>query len=393
MNRKSIILIRVLAIVVLLAGLSAPFAQAAGPRDGEEDSKALPGWRQVNVSGFGDPGNLGVTTLEKFKGYLYAGASNWNTGGSVWRSKDGLSWEIVSEPGFGEVYTNTNPAVIDMIKYKDRLYVGVGWPGTGVTGVGQIWRTFDGTTWEQVEGSGFGDPNNNSITNFIMFGNMLYGSAGNEVTGVQIWRSPTGDPASWTNVVSDGFGYPANRQVTGFIKFKGLLYAAIESNILFGPAQVWRSSDGLHWSPVTVDGFGDLDNYSTGGFAIFKNYLYLGTRNDVTGAQLWRSKDGLSWTKVIGDGFGDITNNKIESLFTYKAKLYTVTQNFVTGAEVWRTSNGKTWLQVNLDGFGDSNNNATLWSNATAVYKSRLFIGTWNAVDGGEIWEMLSGKK
>jgi hypothetical protein len=143
---------------------------------------------------------------------------------------------------------------------------------------------------------------------------------------------------------------------------------------------------------VTVDGFGDLDNYSTGGFAIFKNCLYLGTRNDVTGAQLWRSKNGLSWTKVIGDGFGDITNNKIESLFTYKARLYTVTQNFVTGTEVWRTSNGKTWLQVNPDGFGDSNNTATLWTNATAIYDSHLFIGTWNAVDGGEIWEMLSGK-
>jgi len=378
MNRKLIIMIKVLMIAILLASISTPLAQAAGPDGGDgEESKPLPSWRQVNTSGFGDPENIGIV-LEGFKGYLYAGTSNWNIGGSVWRSADGFTWD--------SVFTTTIPAVIDMIKFKNPLYVGVGLGG----GPPQVWRTPDGTTWEQVVGDGFGDPTNVGITAFIMYKNMLYAATSNN-NGVQIWRSPTGDLSSWTNVVTDGFGYTTNIGVTGFVKFKGALYAAIRSEAGVGPAQVWRSTDGLNWTEVTTDGFGDANNFGTGGFAAFKNYLYLGTDNN-NGGQLWRSKKGLTWTKVGGDGFGDLNNITFGSLILYKASLYTVTSNHVTGMEVWRTKNANNWQQVNTDGFGDSNNKYPLWSVGTTIYKARLFIGAWNDVDGGEIWEMLPGK-
>jgi hypothetical protein len=47
------------------------------------------------------------------------------------------------------------------------------------------------------------------------------------------------------------------------------------------------------------------------------------------------------------------------------------------------------WSQINLDGYGDSNNYATLWSNATAIFNNHLYIGNWNVITGGEIWEFI----
>lgn len=390
MNRKSLFSLSAFTIIGLVASVGMAFAQVSRPYVPNWSnyrvqglSSAASGWTQVNIDGFGEPTNTGITTLEVFNGQLYAGASNWDNGGRVWRTDDGTSWTPVSEIGFGSAYTNTNPAIIDMIEFDSQLYAGIGWDGVP----GQIWRSPDGTNWDQVEANGFGDANH-SISTFTVFTDTLYAATGNN-SGLQIWRSSTGDSLSWTNVVTGGFGYSTNRQVTGFREFNNALYAAIESNLVLASAQVWRTTDGITWTPVITDGFGDLNNYSTGGFASFDGYLYLGTRNDVTGAQLWRSNDGATWIQVIGDGLGDSGNVKIESLFVFEGHLYAVTYNEVTGMEVWRSSDGTTWRQANADGFGDSNNYSTLWSNATVAFNNRLFIGTWNDATGGEVWMML----
>jgi len=390
MNPKSSFALATLTLLILGAGLSLavapvprPSVVAWGNDRVQKLASAALGWAQVNDDGFGDPKTIGVTTLEVFNGQLYAGASNWDRGGRVWRTADGTTWTPISEFGFGSAYTNTNPALIDMIEFDSQLYVGLGWDGIG----GQIWRSSDGVNWEQVEGNGFGDANSDSITAFAVFSNSLYAATGND-NGLQIWRSTTGDSLSWTNVVTGGFGDAINRQATGFMEFNNALYTATETHP-GASTQVWRTTDGLTWTSVITDGFGDLNNYSTGGFGSFNGYLYLGTRNEVTGAQLWRSADGTSWNQVLGNGFGDSNNIKIESLWVFEGQLYAVTYNELTGMEVWRSSDGTTWYQVNVDGFSNSDNYATLWSNATIAFNNRLFIGTWNTVSGGELWMML----
>ena len=342
-------------------------------------------WSQVNLSGFGDPGTRGVTALAEFNGALYAGASNWNEGGSIWRWGSGSFWTPVSGPGFG--YGNLNPAVVDLFVYNEHLYAGVGWDGAA----GKILRSVDGENWEVVLVDGFGNAANNSITAFAEYAGYLYAAAGND-SGLQVWRSLTGEETTWEPVVEDGFGYSTNRNVTGFIEFNGALYAAVESATVDGiPAysmQVWRTFDGTDWESVTEDGFGDAGNTSAGGFAVFNNQLYLGTRNDAFGAQLWSSEDGTSWSVVITDGFGDSNNIKIESLLVMDGCLYAATYNYATGTEVFRSEDGETWIQLNEDGFRDSGNFATLWNHATIVYQGALMIATWNDSNGGEVWRM-----
>jgi hypothetical protein len=338
------------------------------------------GWQQINDSGFGDLQNVSVTALEVFRGQLFAGASNWDTGGQVWRLGGDGQWSEVNENGFGS--GSANPAIIDLAVFQGQLYAGTGWNNEAP---GQIWRSPDGTNWQPVTTNGFGNDENIAITNFVVYKGMLYAGTGSINGSAQIWRSLTGNSGSWTQVASDGFAFTGN--VTGFAVYKGVLYAAIEPPSGVGaPVQVWRSINGSDWTTVTADGFGDPNNTSTGGFAVFGSYLYLGTKNESTGGQIWRTLDGIHWDKVVGDGFGDINNVKVESLLAYDDLLYAVTFNLPMGLQIWRSADGINWEQVVTNGFGDSNNFSTLWNSATAEYQGQILIGTWNYAEGGELW-------
>lgn len=341
----------------------------------------VPGWRQTNINGFGKWQN-GVWTLEVFQDQLYAGAGNWDEGATVWRTGDGTTWNQVSEYGFSATYTNTNPTVVDMIVFNNQLYAGVGWGGSP----GQVWRSSNGTSWGQVVPDGFGNSDNFVVAPFGIFNNVLYSATGND-NGVEIWRSATGNSGTWSNVASAGNGNTNNRHPTGFIQFGSDFYLAVENPT--DGMEVWKTSDGATWARVLQGGFGDPDNSESGGFAILGNYLYLGTRNDTTGAQLWRTSNGANWDAVVSDGFGDLNNYKIQMLFVYEGELYAGTDNSETGLEVWKSPNGAAWVQINPDGFGNSNSNSTLWSVGTTVFKNMLIISANNSANGGQVWMML----
>ena len=353
----------------------------------EKFAPGVPDWQQVNLNGFGDKNNNSVQSLEVFNGKIYAGASNFTAGATIWRSSNGNTWTPVTDPGFGSSYADTNAVVFDMVEFNGYLYAGTGkWWDDGVPG--QIWRSSDGTNWELVEGNGFGNGNNVGIVNFAVFNNTLYASTFNTNDGLEIWRSATGNGGDWQSVTTAGFGGGADHpDATSLTLFNGYLYAAVEGSSS-AAAEMWRTNDGISWNQVNVDGFGNMDNRQTGGLAIFGGYLYVGTRNEVTGAHLYRSSNGTTWTEVISDGFGSSDNLKIESLYTFGGYLYAGTDNNATGVETWRTVDGTTWSQANPSGFGDSNNTGTLWSSATTVFNNNLYIGTANDANGGEIWSI-----
>lgn len=347
-------------------------------------SPGVPGWRQANINGFGGRYSGDVLSLEVFDSQLYATSGNWWIGAQVWRMETNGDWTAVTEPGFGSVYTTTNPAIPDMAVFDGQLYAGTAWWG----GVGaQIWRSADGETWTQIEAGGFGDVDNFALTPFGIFDGMLYVGTHNIVDGMQIWRSATGDSDDWTQVATAGNGDVDNFIATSFIEFQDALYAVVE-NITDG-AEIWRTEQGLDWTRVITGGFGDSDNIHTGGFAIFAGELYVGTYNDVTGGQIFRTADGTIWEAVIEDGFGDVNNYAIEMVFSYGGNLYAGTINEITGIEIWQSSDGEDWTQVNPDGFGDVYTTGTLWSSAVTSYHGSLYLGTMNGCNGGEVWQML----
>jgi hypothetical protein len=344
------------------------------------------GAQPIVWDGFGNPVNSPIEALEVFKGKLYAEATNYEEGATLWRSDNGESWTQVTEPGFDSAYGANNPIVFDMFVFQNQLYAGTGnW--TNTTTAGQIWRSSNGTTWSLVAADGLDDPNNTGFTTFASFNGMIYAAALNGSAGAEIWRSSTGGNGDWQQVVADGFGGgPAYFIITSLTTFNDQLYATVEATLGNG-AQVWRSANGTSWTQVSEDGFGDIDNYQTGASAVFRGQLYVTTRNDVTGAQLWRTINGTTWQQVVGDGFGDVNNLKIESLVVYNGALYAAANNPVSGVELWRSSDGVHWTQVNADGFGDSGIFVSLWSNGTTVFQGNLLIGS-NGPFGGVIWQL-----
>lgn len=363
---------RLLGVLVLLLVLGANSAFAAAPD--------VPGWEQVNTSGFGDPQAVEVTALAVFNGYLYAGIANPTAGARIFRSSDGTSWTPVSQAGFG-IGTDTRPlAIMDLTVFKGGLYASTG----RNENAGQIWRSWDGTTWTPMVIAGFSNPDTVDITVLAEFNGDLYAGATNRVTGAQVWRSGSGDNNTWTRVAPAVPGTDA-ATITGMAVYGGALYAAVESN---GPAQIWRTEGG-DWTTVMSDGFGNNRATLTGGMVEFAGYLYVGAGNPSEGALLWRTVNGANWTEVIPAGFGDPNNETVESVFVFQNQLYVTVKNNLAGMKIWRSNDGTHWEPANQGGFGDSNNSSSNRSNAGAVFLSRVYIGTANGVDGGEVWRML----
>jgi len=362
----------------------------------------VPGWVQSNINGFGDQQNLAVTALASFGGWLYAGT--WNSGGNgaqLWRADS--SWAAVTTDGFGDP---TNYRINHLVEFQGHLYAGTAnWDSTIQNTLGgQIWRSSDGLNWTTVISQGFGDPTNGDIFRLAVFSDTLYASTWSWTSthGTEIWRSTTGDAGSWEQV-SDGFGDVRNRTVLSFEVFNGCLYAGTynldPTTYISTGGEVWRSATGNagDWVQVNADGFGNPDNRYVRSFAAFKSYLYAGTSNPTSGGQMWRCSaasgcdENSDWQQVISNGFGNTNNTSIDSLIVFDNMLYAMTYNGITGAEVWcsKTGDPGDWEQVGFAGFGDSNNYFSYWDGAMAVSSNRLYIGTYNPANGGEVWRKL----
>jgi hypothetical protein len=370
-------------------------------------------WTQVNA----EPNRpmSPVTALAEFKGSLYAATTQTDVTlplSSVYRQTGDSHWVKVSPDAFGNPLNNQ--AIWNMVVFKGKLYVGTGWGFNWQTNdssayVSQIWRTSNGTTWEAVDTTGFGNPNNYLADKFTVYQGNIYAAidqqdvntAGGGIVpslGVQLYRSASGNPGTWTKVTTifdnPKYGY---QDSTGFISYKGMLYWALE-----GPAELWRSTNGTDWTPVTQDAFGNPipQRTGSGGLAIYKGQLYWGLNTKTNKGEIWRSDDGLHWTNVMQGGFGNPNNLKVEALIPYEDNLYAVVDNFKDGISVWKSADSTHWQQVSPYGFNgvctlDPNRNGncnmvTLNGSATVIFEDRLYVGVWNPV-GGQIWRMNSG--
>ncbi len=349
----------------------------------------VPGWQQANINGFGDRQNQGVPSLASFDGQLYAGTFNATTGAQVWRKNGAGGWTAVITDGFGSV---PNRGVFDLASFDGQLYAGTWNWDDDIDGThgGEVWRSDDGMSWEQVVDAGFGVPSNGAVFRIGAFRDQLYAGTVSFINtdGGEIWRSATGDPDTWERVVENGLGDPSNSAVRTFEVFSDTLFAGI-SNYEEGGG-VWRSSDGLTWTTVMTGGFGSAERTSVPALADFQDHLYASTAGGA-GAQVWRCHicDGDDWEKVVADGFGNPNNRWASALEVFNGRLYFAVGTNASGLEVWRTADGMDWEQMISGGFGDSNNAYTGWDNAVTVFDRSLHIGTWNFGNGGEVWQRL----
>ncbi len=352
-------------------------------------AQGLPGWRQVNINGFGKRENWAVWSLGSFKNQLYASTGNHHTGAEVYRyDAHANAWEQVVENGFGD---DVNRAVNWFTEFKGKFYASTWNGGDG----GQIWRsaTGDAGSWQKVVDKGFNDEANNEIMAMAVFKDYLYAGTWVYDTnhhGAEIWRSPTGDNGSWSWVFKDAIS--GNNHNSAFLSmqvFNDALYATTQNEEDGG--EIWRTTDGVNWSKAALSGFGNSDNIRIVSLAVFGGYLYAGTWNSETGAQIWRTNDGSHWTKIVSDGFGKATNKQIASLVAYDNQIVAVVGNWDTGPEVWESNTGDAgdWLRIANTGFGGGKAAAVNWDNVTAVVDDQLYVATFasRGFGGGRVWQ------
>ncbi|MFH1149122.1 MAG: hypothetical protein V1748_01475 [Actinomycetota bacterium] len=342
-------------------------------------------YNQVNDNGFAYNNLEAAGPLVEYAGDLYAGSQN-DTRGCRVSVFDGTAWSQSNSDGFGAPAPNpVNKVTTSMAVARptgaDRLYAGTfnQWGGCQV-------YDFDGATWNQVDGGVFG-ANNVAATsmaacNFSGTDYLFVGTA-NNTGGAEVWRF---DGALWAQVDPNTAPWINNIDASSMAVYNGLLYVGTQNNAT--GCEVW-SYDGTNWVQVQAGGLGDSNNTRIPSMVEGGGFLHLGSMNASTGCQVWRF-DGVGWTKTNAtDGFGD--NNQIaSSLAFFNGGLYVASGNNTNGAKVWRSGliGGPPytdWAQVNTNGFGSPNNTLAV---SLASYGSRLYAGTWNFVNGCEIWRV-----
>ena len=180
-------------------------------------------WTKVVDIGFGVPTNGEVMRMAVFKNQIYAGTWSYGApGAEIWRSSTGNlgDWTKMVENGLNDA---TNVGVTTMETFNGYLYAGTYSYNSATSRANgcEVWRT-DGVSWTRVASDGFGDLNCSRVS-LAAFGDSLYAGAGiwnpdtQSSPGGQVWRctvaSGCDEAGDWTLAASGGFGNPQNRYI------------------------------------------------------------------------------------------------------------------------------------------------------------------------------------
>jgi hypothetical protein len=224
----------------------------------------------------------------------------------------------------------------------------------------------------------------------------------------------SGECSPWEKVNTNAFGLSAEVDEFGnpvppisetpflgeegfeVLVFRDQLYLGMEADNALG-ARLWRTRRGvrvpqsqLDWEEVAADenglpfGISDIaqaDHIDS--LAAFQDWIFASTANrsgSPKGTLVFRSRSGDpgSWEDAlakIGPGFGKPQNENFKDIQVFDGQLCGGTWNEMDGAEVWCTLDGENWTQKNVSGFGETSN-MIIWSGH--VFDGQLYFGVQN---------------
>jgi hypothetical protein len=250
----------------------------------------------VITPGFGDIHNTNFKDMQVFDGQLCGGTQNWQTGAQVWCSPDGDTWNQVNLSGFGNP---DNRGIWSAHVFDEALYVGVNYVADSNT-AGRLYRTeslTDPLAWTEI----YSDTDGSNLINLLgeLHGYLYIASCGSH--GIVVLRSASGDAGSWEQVSVPGIDEQNERinenagTITdGATVYQGNLYIAVFRLSLNGGVEIWRTSGTLQpgglvdWEQVGSDGLGDTDNVFASLIPLHGR-LYAWTTNYTSGQQVRRA--------------------------------------------------------------------------------------------------------
>lgn len=374
------LLVAVLALLGVLAGASVASAQLPYP------------WREVEGAGFGDRGNRGVVQLESFRGRLYAGTERRPHAGpaQLWSSERG-------ERGSWTRVTDIRPALPPSTRAISAFLSVPGGPafmGTADRSGPAVYRSDDGVTWELATGPGSGwrPGRATAVTTLAAFRGALYVGT-RRARGAQLWRTPlTGGRLG--RVRDFGRPRPTADAITALRAFRGRLYAGTHRRR--GQGRLWSSADGgpRSWRPLKVaDPRRIASGNSTMGAALaeFRGWLLVSTRNEKFGAEIFSTRDGRRWRTEIVAGLDEPRNQEVHDFGEAFGNLWL---SMLPGpAQAWRIDPndpdpgpGFGFGLTNLDGFGRRTIRGG--SPVVAGLGNAVFWGGQDVRRGAQVWRL-----
>lgn len=359
--------------------------------------------RLINGDGFGNPNNVGVGRVHAAQGYLFVGTWNDVEGMIVYRSRDGETFEQISQGG---VDGNPNNFVsVSFAWFHGRLYAS-SWnsvDGGSIFRANATARYGGDVVWETISTHGMGNPANQAHHGFRVFKSHLYAGTFNFDEGTEIWRTASGDVGTWMQVAPKALGDPRNTDAANMIEHGGYLYAGIETARQPLPGTRIVRTDGKlvppydQWRQVNIDGFGNPLNHNVIAMEVFKGHLYGATWNVFQGAEVWRARLApghtksvpfSNWEKVNENGFGNPTIHQAANFMVRNGStLYAVGYAaFGPGRGfVFKTSNGTTWEELTGPDWPPPRGpgSGVYWA---TVFNGKVYLAVHNGAGPGSLW-------
>jgi len=155
----------------------------------------------------------------------------------------------------------------------------------------------------------------------------------------------------------------ANEQIFGINTYAGSLYFATRNQS--GTEFFKIDTTGIIHSLGKPLGVDNIDAY---GLVEFKSHLYIGTYNQ-SGAEIWTMNHGLEFKQIAKLGIQNQNNIDIWSMIVFQNSLYAGTWNPVDGGELYKTEDGVSFRKIM--GLNDPNKD---YIRSMAVFQNKLFI-------------------
>ena len=313
-------------------------------------------------NGFGEVWNKSIVDFETLNGELYLSvALNYEDGGRIWKSSDGMNWVPSSDYSFGlyhGFYPDGSPIAdedCEVTGLSDRNGNPV---SSSLTRLGK--SAVNGTETLFTGGTGTSACNGRGARlarldlDYDVNGDgSVLEDTWNMIADVYIDEDDIGTNENAFGFNMDDYFFYSNFQAWSFANYDNKLFMGVMKleyggRLLYtstGSAanDAWQTAVGTDdiyitdENDPTENGFGEPTNIGPNIFT-FNNALFAGTIvNNIStealpynGADIWMATgpaEDLTWSRITGDGFGDDNIIKIDKFTEFEDTLYVVAAN------------------------------------------------------------------
>ncbi len=273
-----------LGVRKMVPALGCLFGVTANHDEGMEVWRTCDGenWEVVADKGFGNPDNSSGRGLGFFNGYLYAGTENRIHGAELYRSVDGLNWEKVAQDG---ILDKRNMWLSDFAELDGYLYMGT----LNVKGM-QLYRTKNGTDFEQVFKGGLEKFTNTAAMKVYVYNDELYVTTMDLIQGYDLYVSSDG--LNFERLHKRGHTKHSYAYLWQLEEYNGRLYAGTYQHrgltvLPNGRFSLLSSQDGRDWIVENDNALGNPWYYGVRTFAVWDGKLVIGTASARYGCKVY----------------------------------------------------------------------------------------------------------